>query len=222
MPATGRSSQDHRSGQETPIPRLEVLGQARARIRRPAGPHAHCRVGAGRTWCQSHGPHVHRRLLRRLALRGVVPFWFRQSARVGFPRRRTRAFGLLCHRRRAVRPSAKQTDDTRNDELSSVSRVRAFTVTACHAGRPTGENRVRGLAQDVRVVGSTLTCRTAGFSPRRRGGTPRWHHPAVLVSPVAPEYQYRTTHSSHVAPHLPSRSSYRRFGLTSGGTACPL
>ena len=73
----GASRSRARSG---PRSGTRTTGAARARLRRPGRPGGDRRPGPGRPRRQPHGPHVHRRPVRRLPLRLAAPHRLRQPA----------------------------------------------------------------------------------------------------------------------------------------------
>ena len=100
------------------------------RLRRPGGAAGDRRPGPGRPRRQPHRPDVHRRPLRRLALRGPAPGRLRQPARVGAPRRRAAPARRLRHRGRPLRAAGQQADAGGARQLPPLPGARAGAARA--------------------------------------------------------------------------------------------
>ena len=159
-PASGRIK-------ETRVPRIILLGQAGSRFRRPQRTPAHRRIGPGGPRRQPHRANVHRRFVRQLAVRSPPPLRIRQPDRVGLCHRRARTLRLLRHRRRPLRPTAKQAYLGGTRCLSPVSARGTGSAPENLPGRSAGKDRIRVLAQGLRVVGRTLPSPPAPVRPRR-------------------------------------------------------
>ena len=120
LPATRGVAGGLRRGPAAPIRRRGLLGPAAIWLWRPEGAAGHRRPGPRRPWRKPHRQDVHRRPVRRLALRGSAPGGLRKPAGVGQRRRRPRADRRLRDRRRALRAAGQQADPHRARQLPAL------------------------------------------------------------------------------------------------------
>ena len=186
LPAAGRVARGGRARQAGVVRRSGLLGQAGARLRRPGRERRRARAGAGRARRQPDRAGVHRRPLRRLAVRGAVAGGLREPAGVGRDRRWPAADATAGSRL----PSAARHRPT--------SRLRSSATPACRTVA-----RELELLADARVIvclGAfawdaalrTLgPVRAAAAVRARRRGERRRLHAARLLPRQSAEHVHR-------------------------------
>ena len=142
LPAAGRVARAGGGQPSQAVCRRALLGQARAEFWRPRRAAGGRRPGAGGPGRQPHRPHLHRRSLRRLAVRGAAPGRLRQPAGVGRSRRRPGADRRLGDGDRPLRAARQPADDRGARQLHSVFRARAGAVEAQARAAGTGRFRM--------------------------------------------------------------------------------
>ena len=129
----------HRARKAPRVSRRDLLGQARAGLRRPARAPAARRSRAGRPRRQPHRPGVHRRRrrrIRRLSDVGASSRRVRQPRHVPSPRRRAEAERRVHRGGGALRPAGQQADAGRDRrclphldaEIAALPRVRVVVA----------------------------------------------------------------------------------------------
>src|SRR6266550_3904310 len=140
---------------------------------------------------EPHRPHVHGRLERHLAVRGVVSAWLRESTAIAVARRRPDAQRLLYRRGRAVRTARQQAEPPRARALPSLSRRRAALAATRARGGDAGPHCARELAQGGGVVAAARAARSAAVRTRRREPPARWERRDRVLPPEPAEHQHR-------------------------------
>ena len=140
-PRLGRVARAGRGRPSQAVRRPALLGQAGTGLRRPRGASGGRGVGSGRPWRQSNRSHLHRRPLRRLAVRGAAPRRLRQPGGVGRPRRRLEAERCLGDGDRPLRAAGQPPDDRGARCLHPLLRARAVAVEG--KARAAGARRLR-------------------------------------------------------------------------------
>ena len=153
-----------------PLPRRGLLGAAAGWLRRPAGPDRDRRPRPRRPRRQPHRPHVHRRPLRRVALRRPAPGRARQPARVGAPRRRAAPHAAPTSPRSSAaplpptgrpRPSATTASPTWSASWRCSSSCRVVVALGAFAWD--------GALRALRALGAEVPRPRPQLRPRRRG-----------------------------------------------------
>ena len=170
LPAAGRVARGLRGGPAAPLSRRGVLGEAARRLRRPGGAAADRRPRPGGARRQPDRAHVHRRPLRRVALRGAAPRRLRQPG----PRPSTAATGCGCAtprsppssaaRRRPTsrrRPSATTASPTSSGSWRCSSAAASIVALGAFAWD--------GALRAARALGAEVPRPQAALRPRRRG-----------------------------------------------------
>ncbi|CAK7285501.1 hypothetical protein SGPA1_31374 [Streptomyces misionensis JCM 4497] len=212
LPPAGGVARGGRADQTGRLRRLDVLGQAGARLRPRGRPAADHRPGPGGARRQPHRAHVHRRPLRGRALPGAVRRGPRQPPHRGQRRRRTGTVRSPDHRARALRAARQQADPRRARHLPVLAGPGAASAAPHGAGR-SGPRRLRlaGGAARVRRGGLDRPPAPPGLRPRHPG---RARRPGPLrLLPCQPaQHLHRPAHPGDAARGPP-------HGREGGGTA---
>ena len=165
-------------------------------LRRPGRPGGDRRAGAGRPRRQPHGPHVHRRPVRRLPLRLPAPHRLRQPAHQHAPRRRPAPHRRVDHRARSAarrRPTSRRPPSATPAARSSSGSSRCSTL-ACFV--PLGAFAYEGLC---RILGVTPASQVR---PRRRGRPRRRPLDRRQLPRQPAEHLHRQAHRTHARRRL--------------------
>ena len=153
------------------------------------------RARAGRARRQPHRPGVHRRPLRRLALRGAAPRRVREPADVGHARRRARAHGAyVAAAVRCAPPENKPTPEERDRCLPFLVRELALLDRVRVDRRARRVRAATRLARRSRARGVRAAAAAAAVRARRGGADGGRVRRPRLVPPEPAEHVHRQAH----------------------------
>ena len=217
LPAAGRVARGPRRRPAQALPRRGLLGEAAERLRRPGGAGRDRRPRPGRPRRQPDRPHVHRRPLRRVALRRPAPGRLRQPAESERRGDGLRLRRRLRHRRRPLRAAGQQADHRGARQLPPLPGARAGAARPLPGHRRPRRLRLGRLpARRPRARGRGAAAQ-APLRPRRRG-RPRPLEAARLLPPQPAEHLHRQADRADDRRRLRAGAGARRLSSFGGAT----
>src|SRR4029077_15322227 len=198
VPAPCRLPRDGGERKEACISRLDLLGQARAGIRRSARRSSHFGTCARGAWRKSDGARFHGGSLGGFSVCGSLQSGLRKSAYVCAARRWPASEECVYRGNDSLRASREQTSSVRNHKLPKLFGARAGNFAApCRVGA--GKNRVGsvpGGSQTTwadRVESGFSLCAWSGSRTARRLPAALW-----CLSPEPAEHADGPCDARHV------------------------
>lgn len=150
----------NRANQAARLPRLGVLGSARAILRSGQRAVIHIRPGTGHARGQPHRTRLHRRQLGRSAISRAARHGICIAGGQHVPRRRAGIDRRTDRLRHPLRSAGKQTASQRDPELRRVAGARTGLAASGARGGRVGAHRLRYLLEATRRAQRGLSVRT--------------------------------------------------------------